>query len=208
MSYRMLGFDLPLWWSTFIFILIWPPSCNNYISFSAYYSRLNRHRLNDKAWCCKQLRSPCTAPIYWCCNPVSTNILVLQTFKKSAHTGLFTTWWSVQFLADFFTIINYRTPCFLYGGHPTPSPVTGRDQWEFRGGRHSLYIRWDLAPLPPPPPSVSSTGDWSSERRETGQAWSRILTFIKRVPKYMSPRRNWDSPNPFSRQKVCPSPRT
>ena len=57
---------------------------NNYISFSAYYSRLNRHRLNDKAWCCKQLGSPCTAPIYWCCKPVSTNILVLQTFKKSA----------------------------------------------------------------------------------------------------------------------------
>ena len=41
--------------------------------------------MNDKAWCCKQLGSPCTAPIYWCCKPVSTNILVLQTFKKSAN---------------------------------------------------------------------------------------------------------------------------
>jgi hypothetical protein len=45
-----------LWWSTFIFILIWPPSWNNSISSSAYYSRLNRHSLNDKAWCCKYLR--------------------------------------------------------------------------------------------------------------------------------------------------------
>ena len=44
---------------------------------------MNRRRFNDKAWCCKQLGSPCTAPIYWCCKPVSTNILVLQTFKKS-----------------------------------------------------------------------------------------------------------------------------
>jgi hypothetical protein len=81
------------------------------------------------------------APIYWCCEHRSTNILVLRVLAApiSAHTGLFTTWWSVQFLADFFTIINYRTPCFLYGDHPTPSPVTGRDQWEFRGGG-ILYI--------------------------------------------------------------------
>ena len=183
----MLGFDLPLWWSTFIFILIWPPSWNNSISFSAYYSRLNRHRLNDKAWCCKQLGSPCTAPIYWCCKhlknprkflsckmPVcirllalqalvapiywccehrSTNILVLPAHVApiSAHTGLFTTWWSVQFLADFFTIINYRTPCFLYGDHPTPSPVTGRDQWEFRGGAFFIYtLGFGSTPTPSP----------------------------------------------------------
>jgi hypothetical protein len=114
-------------------------------------------------WCCEHrstniLVLPAhVAPIYWCYNVRSTNILVLRVLAApiSAHTGLFTTWWSVQFLADFFTIINYRTPCFLYGDHPTPSPVTGRDQWEFRGGGHSLYIRWDLAPLPPPPPSVN-----------------------------------------------------
>ncbi len=29
---------------------------SNSISSSAYYSRLNRHSLNDKAWCCKYLR--------------------------------------------------------------------------------------------------------------------------------------------------------
>ncbi len=40
----------------FIFILIWPPSWNNSISSSAYYSRLNRHSFNNKAWCCKYLR--------------------------------------------------------------------------------------------------------------------------------------------------------
>ncbi len=72
------------------------------------------------------------APIYWCCEQRSTNILVLPAHVApiSAHTGLFTTWWSVQFWADFFTIINYRTPCFLYGDH-------------------------HLALLPPPPPSVN-----------------------------------------------------
>ncbi len=32
----MLGFYLPLWWSMFIFILIWPPSWNKSISTSAY----------------------------------------------------------------------------------------------------------------------------------------------------------------------------
>ena len=111
-------------------------------------------------WCCKHLKNPrkflsckmpvcirllalqaLVAPIYWCCEHRSTNILVLPAHVApiSAHTGLFSTWWSVQFLADFFTIINYRTPCFLYGDHPTPSPVTGRDQWEFRGGG-ILYI--------------------------------------------------------------------
>ncbi len=189
---HMLGFDLPLWWSTFIFILIWPPSWNNSISFSAYYSRLNRHRLNDKAWCCKQLGSLCTAPIYWCCKPVSTNILVLQTFKKSAsckmpvcirllalqalvapiywccehrstnilvlpahvapisaHKGLFTTWWTNRFLADFFTIINYKTPCFLYGNwygsKPTPSPVSK--------GRNQIYSVIRLHSHPPLPPA-------------------------------------------------------
>ncbi len=51
-----IGIYFALWWSTFIFILIRPPCWNNSIPFSAYYSRLNRHRLNDKAWCCKYLR--------------------------------------------------------------------------------------------------------------------------------------------------------
>ncbi len=34
-----------LWWSTFFYILIWPPSLDNSISFSAHSSRLNRQRL-------------------------------------------------------------------------------------------------------------------------------------------------------------------
>ena len=51
-----IGIYFALWWSTFIFIFIWPPSWNKSISTSAYNSRLNRHRLNDKAWCCKYLR--------------------------------------------------------------------------------------------------------------------------------------------------------
>ncbi len=57
----------------------------NYISFSAHSSWLNRQRLTEKAWCvCQQFDSLCTSPIYWCCWPVSTNILVLLIFKKSA----------------------------------------------------------------------------------------------------------------------------
>ena len=31
-------------------------------------------------------------------------------------------------------------------------------------------------------------------------------TYIYRVPQCMSPRQNWDSPTPLSRQRVCPSP--
>jgi hypothetical protein len=46
------------------------------------------------------------APIYWCYYVCSTNILVLPVLAApiSAHTDLFTTWSSVQFLADFFII--------------------------------------------------------------------------------------------------------
>ncbi len=33
-------------------------------------------------------------------------------------------------------------------------------------------------------------------------------TYIYRVPRRMSPRRNWDSPTPLSSQLVCTSPRT
>jgi hypothetical protein len=40
-----IGIYFTLWWLMFILILIWPPSWNNFISTSAYSSRLNRHRL-------------------------------------------------------------------------------------------------------------------------------------------------------------------
>jgi hypothetical protein len=48
------------------------------------------------------------APIYWCYDVFGTNILVLLVLAAtiSAHTDLFTTWYSVQFLADFFIIAN------------------------------------------------------------------------------------------------------
>jgi hypothetical protein len=41
--------------------------------------------------------------------------------------------------------------------------------------------------------------------------YSRLKTtkyIYIRVPQCTSPRRNWDSPHPFSRQRLCPSPRT
>ena len=87
-------------------------------------------------WCCEHrstniLVLPAhVAPIYWCYDVRSTNLLVLRVLAApiSAHTGLFTTWWSVQFLADFFTIINYRT--------------------------HVFFMATDMAPSPPPLPSV------------------------------------------------------
>ena len=121
-------------------------------------------------WCCKHLKNPrkflsckmpvcirllalqaLVAPIYWCCEHRSTNILVLPAHVApiSAHTGLFTTWWSVQFLADFFSIIYYRTPCFLcgdwYGSKPTPSPVSK--------GRNQIYSVIWLHSHPPLPPA-------------------------------------------------------
>ena len=108
-------------------------------------------------WCCEHrstniLVLPAhVAPIYWCYDVRSTNILVLRVLAApiSAHTCLFTTWWSVQFLADFFTIINYRTPCFLfgnwYGSKPTPSPVSK--------GRNQIYSVIWLHSHPPLPPA-------------------------------------------------------
>jgi hypothetical protein len=118
-------------------------------------------------WCCEHrstniLVLPAhVAPIYWCYDVRSTNILVLRVLAApiSAHTGLFTTWWSVQFLADFFTIINYRTPCFLYGDHPTPSPVTGRDQWEFRGGGAFFIYTLGFGSTPTPSPVSKSANN-------------------------------------------------
>ncbi len=43
----MIGIYFALWWPTFFFILIWPPSWNKSISTSAYFSWLNRQRLNQ-----------------------------------------------------------------------------------------------------------------------------------------------------------------
>ena len=73
------------------------------------------------------------APIYWCYECWQHQYQPIQVCLPRGDS------WSVQFMADFFTIINYRTPCFLYGdwygSTPTPSPVSkGRDQWELRGG--------------------------------------------------------------------------
>jgi hypothetical protein len=40
-----IGIWFALWWSTFFYILIWPPSWINSVSFSAHSSQLNRQRL-------------------------------------------------------------------------------------------------------------------------------------------------------------------
>ena len=56
---------------------------------------------------------------YWCCNVRSTNILVLLVLAApiSAHTALFTTWKSVQFLADFFSMFSSWRLIWLHA-HP------------------------------------------------------------------------------------------
>ncbi len=90
--------------------------------------------------CCKMSVCLCllalqaqVAPIYWCYEHRSTNILVLLVLAApiSAHTNLFTTWLSVQFLED--------------GSMPTPSPVS-------KGWNQIYSVIW-LHSHPPLPPA-------------------------------------------------------
>jgi hypothetical protein len=43
--------------------------------------------------------------------------------------------------------------------------------------------------------------------RQYCTVYSTKYVRIKSIPQCLSPRRNWDSPHPLSRQRVCPSPR-
>ncbi len=67
------------------------------------------------------------APIYWCYDVLSTNILVLLVLAApiSTHRALFTTWYHV-------------VKCTVFGGFFL----------------HVFFMATDMAPRPPPLPSV------------------------------------------------------
>ncbi len=60
---------------------------------------------------------------------------------------------------------------------------------------------------PPYPLSIELGIAWypSGGERDAGCCRAQS-TYIFRAPQCMSPRRNWDSPQPLSRKRVCPPP--
>ncbi len=75
--------DSCLAWCLLMFfcLLIWLSSYKTHVVVFAQSSRMKRHHFTEQAKCETNI---CNAPIYWCCKPSCTAVMVLRTLKKSA----------------------------------------------------------------------------------------------------------------------------